>query len=422
MSFTETIRPLITRKMLVCVVTGFSSGLPLYLLLNLVPAWLRTEGVDLKTIGLFALIQLPYTWKFAWAPLLDRYSVLCIGRRRGWMLLCQVMLVVVISALGWLNPKEDIGGILVLAAAVAIFSATQDIAIDAFRREILQDDEQGLGNSVHVNAYRIAGLVPGSLSLILADQLPWEVVFGVTAIFLLPGMAMVLRVKEPDTQTQPKSLKDAVVAPLKEFIGREGWRGAFLVLGFILLYKLGDSLCTALATPFYLDMGFTKTDIGLIAKHAGLWPAAIGAVAGGLWMVRIGINRALWLFGLAQALSIVGFAWLAWLGAQIDVDTSRRIILATVIGFEAFGVGLGTAAFVAYIARTTNPAYAATQFALFTSVSAIPRSVVNASAGWMVEAIGWVNFYGLCLLLSIPGLLLLNWIAPWKDRQSSKAA
>lgn len=417
MSFTQTLGPLMTRKMLVCVVTGFSSGLPLYLLLNLVPAWLRTEGVDLKTIGLFALIQLPYTWKFVWAPLLDRYSILRIGRRRGWMLLCQAMLIGAIGGLGWLDPKEDMGGILLLAAAVAIFSATQDIAIDAFRREILRDEEQGLGNSVHVNAYRIAGLVPGSLSLILADQLPWEIVFAVTATFLLPGMLMVLRIKEPETVMQPKSLREAVVEPFREFIGREGWRGAFLVLCFILLYKLGDSLCTALATPFYLDMGFTKTDIGLIAKHAGLWPAAIGAVAGGLWMVKIGINRALWIFGIAQALSIVGFAWLAWLGAQVDVDAGRRVILASVIGFEAFGVGLGTAAFVAYIARTTNPAFAATQFALFTSVAAIPRSLVNASAGWVVEAVGWVNFYGLCLMLTIPGLLLLNWIAPWKARQ-----
>ena len=422
MSFTQPFGPLMTRKMLVCVVTGFSSGLPLYLLLNLVPAWLRTEGVDLKTIGLFALIQLPYTWKFVWAPLLDRYSILRIGRRRGWMLLCQAMLIGAIGALGWLDPKEDMGEILVLAAAVAIFSATQDIVIDAFRREILQDDEQGLGNSVHVNAYRIAGLVPGSLSLILADQLPWEVVFAVTATFLLPGMLMVLRVKEPELGIQPKSLKEAVVEPFREFIGREGWRGAFLVLSFILLYKLGDSLCTALATPFYLDMGFTKTDIGLIAKHAGLWPAAIGAVAGGLWMVKIGINRALWIFGIAQALSIVGFAWLAWLGAQVDVDAGRRIILASVIGFEAFGVGLGTAAFVAYIARTTNPAFAATQFALFTSVAAVPRSLVNASAGWIVEAIGWVNFYGLCLILTIPGLLLLNSIAPWKAWQIDRTS
>ncbi|MEY4592871.1 MAG: hypothetical protein RIR18_1766, partial [Pseudomonadota bacterium] len=245
MGWFNTLQPLLTRKMLICVVTGFSSGLPLYLLLNLLPAWLRSEGVDLKTIGFFALIQFPYTWKFLWAPLLDRYPILGVGRRRGWMLFSQLFLFGTVIALGWLNPKEDIPQIVLLASAIALFSATQDIAIDAFRREILSNEELGLGNSVHVNAYRVAGLVPGSLSLILADRLPWEVVFAVTALFLLPGMLMVLKVKEPANSQQPKSLREAVVEPFNEFIGRAGWRRAGLVLTFILLYKLGDSLCTA---------------------------------------------------------------------------------------------------------------------------------------------------------------------------------
>ena len=415
MTLKQAIQPLLTRKMLVCVVTGFSSGLPLYLLLNLLPAWLRSEGVDLKTIGFFALIQFPYTWKFLWAPLLDRYPVLGMGRRRGWMLLCQFLLVFAIAGLGWLSPKENILGILLLAAAVALFSATQDIAIDAFRREILTDAELGIGNSVHVNAYRVAGLIPGSLSLILADRLPWEIVFGFTALFLLPGMLLALKVREPDVIRQPQTLAQAVVEPFREFMGRKGWRGAALILGFILLYKLGDSLCTALATPFYLDMGFTKTDIGLVAKHAGLWPAVIGAILGGLWMIKLGINRALWLFGLVQMLSILGFAWLAWLGPETDVDAWRRVVLAIVIGFEALGVGLGTAAFVAYIAKSTHPAYTATQFALFTSVAAVPRSIINAGAGWLVESVGWLSFFGICFALSFPGMCLLIWLAPWSE-------
>lgn len=416
MSFATAIQPLLTRKMLICVLTGFSSGLPLYLLLNLVPAWLRSEGVDLKTIGFFALIQFPYTWKFIWAPLLDRYPMLGMGRRRGWMLLCQALLAAAIAGLGWLDPKTQIGTIILLASAVALFSATQDIAVDAFRREILGDAELGLGNSVHVNAYRIAGLIPGSLSLILADRLPWESVFLFTACFMLPGMLMALRVHEPEVKKQPQTLAQAVVEPFKEFMDRAGWRSALTILGFILLYKLGDSLCTALATPFYLDMGFSKTDIGLIAKHAGLWPAAIGAVLGGLWMIKLGINRALWLFGFVQMFSILGFAWLAWLGPETDVDAARRVVLAIVIGFEALGVGLGTAAFVAYIAKATHPAYTATQFALFTSVAAVPRSVINASAGWLVESMGWLNFYWLCFALAIPGMLLLFKIAPWAEK------
>ena len=406
---------LTTRKMLICIFTGFSSGLPLYLLLNLLPAWLRSEGVDLKTIGFFALIQFPYTWKFLWSPLLDRFSVPGFGRRRGWMLVTQLGLVFVIGSLGGLKPQENIWPILWLATLLAFLSATQDIAVDAFRREILADNELGLGNAVHVNAYRIAGLIPGSLALILADRLPWDQVFWITGAFMLPGMVMAWLVSEPLVKGAPKTLRQAVTEPFHEFIGRQGWRGALLVLGFIFLYKLGDSLSTALATPFYLDMGFTKTDIGLIAKHAGLWPAVIGALLGGLWMVRLGINRALWLFGVVQLVSIFGFAWLAAQGHYDSIGINERFALAFVIGLEALGVGLGTAAFVSFIARATHPAYTATQMALFTSLAAVPRTFVNASAGWLVESLGWLNFFWLCAALAVPGMLLLLKVAPWRD-------
>lgn len=405
---------LLSRKMLVCIFTGFSSGLPLYLLLNLLPAWLRSVGIDLKTIGFFALIQFPYTWKFLWAPLLDRYSIPGFGRRRGWMLVTQIGLLAAIGSLGGFDPTGNIWTILGCAALLAFLSGTQDIALDAFRREILKDEELGLGNAVHVNAYRIAGLVPGSLSLILADHLPWSEVFWITGAFMIPGMVMALLVQEPKLAGAPKTLREAVVEPFHEFITRQGWRGALLVLAFIFFYKLGDSLCTALATPFYLDMGFTKTDIGLIAKHAGLWPAVIGALLGGLWMVKLGINRALWLFGAVQLISIFGFAWLASQGHFQEIGPAERISLALVIGLEALGVGLGTAAFVAYIARSTHPAYTATQLALFTSLAAVPRTFVNASAGWLVEMLGWYGFFWLCSSLAVPGMALLLKVAPWQ--------
>ncbi|WP_325065948.1 AmpG family muropeptide MFS transporter [Rhodocyclus tenuis] len=414
-------RALLSRKMLICIFTGFSSGLPLYLLLNLLPAWLRSEGVDLKTIGFFALIQFPYTWKFLWAPLLDRFALPKLGRRRGWMLATQIGLLLTIGSLGGLSPHDGIGPVLWLAAILALLSATQDIALDAYRRELLAEEELGLGNSVHVNAYRVAGLVPGSLSLILADRLPWGEVFWITAAFMLPGMLMALSIREPAlTAAVPKTLREAVVEPFREFIGRAGVRGALLTLGFIFLYKLGDSLCTALATPFYLDMGFTKTDIGLIAKNAGLWPAVIGGLAGGLWMVKLGINRALWLFGVVQVLSILGFAWLAWLGPQGEIDAAARLSLALVIGLEALGVGLGTAAFVAFIARSTHPAYSATQFALFTSLAAVPRTLVNASAGWLVDGLGWFAFFLLCTALALPGMALLAKVAPWNAAEPAR--
>ena len=408
------LKALLTRKMLICIFTGFSSGLPLYLLLNLLPAWLRSEGVDLKIIGFFALIQFPYTWKFMWSPVLDRYAIPGFGRRRGWMLLTQIGLLLTIGSLGGLNPQQNIWPILWLAALLAFLSATQDIALDAFRREILDDAELGLGNAVHVNAYRIAGLIPGSLSLILADRLPWNEVFWITSAFMLPGMLMAWRVSEPGVGGQPKTLRDAVTEPFREFIERKGWQSALMVLAFIFLYKLGDSLCTALATPFYLDMGFTKTDIGLIAKHAGLWPAVFGALLGGIWMVRLGINRALWLFGVVQLVSIFGFTWLAAQGHFQEIGAEQRLALALVIGLEALGVGLGTAAFVAFIARTTHPAYTATQMALFTSLAAVPRTFINASAGWLVETLGWLNFFWLCAVLAIPGMLLLMKVAPWQ--------
>ena len=406
-------RQLFTRRMLICVFTGFSSGLPLFLLFSLVPAWLRTEHVDLKTIGLFALIQFPYTWKFMWSPLLDRYVVPALGRRRGWMLLTQIGLLGVIASMGAFTPQSDLHTIAWVATLLAFLSATQDIVLDAYRRELLSDEELGLGTSVHVCAYRIAGLIPGSLSLILADFLPWSEVFIITALFMLPGMAMTLLVQEPHRAMPPKTLREAVVEPFHEFITRQGWRSALMILIFLFFYKLGDSMCTALATPFYMDLGFTKTQIGLIAKNAGLWPAVIGGLLGGLWMVKIGINRALWLFGVVQVASIFGFAWLASLGHHTEISSVELSQLAIVIGLEALGVGLGSAAFGAFIARTTHPAYTATQFALFTSLLAVPRTFANAATGWLVEKLGWMSFFLLCAALAVPGMLLLFKVAPW---------
>jgi PAT family beta-lactamase induction signal transducer AmpG len=335
-------------------------------------------------------------------------------------------LLATIPLFGWLTPQPDLAAISALAVVVAFFSATQDIAIDAFRRELLKDEEQGLGNVVHVNAYKIAGLIPGSLSLILADHLSWPMVYLITALFMLPGLVMTLLVSEPPAVSQaPRTLRRAVVEPFAEFIGRKGWISALTVLAFIFFYKLGDSMATALATPFYLDLGYTKTEIGMIAKNAGLWPNVIGGIAGGVWMIKLGLNRALWTFGVLQALVILGFAWLATAGHTLPG-------LASVIGAEAFGVGLGTAAFVAFTANTTNPAYAATQFALFTSLAATPRTLANAFTGFLVEggdirlggltlfhvdALGWERFFWACFMAAAPGMLLLFWVAPWNGEK-----
>lgn len=412
---------LLNKRILLCIVTGFSSGLPLFVLISLLSAWLREGGVDLKAIGLLALVQFPYIWKFVWAPLCDRYG-LGLGRRRTWMLFSQLALIVTIPLFGWLSPQTDMAQITGLAILVALFSATQDIAIDAYRRELLKDEEMGLGNVVHVNAYKIAGLIPGSLSLILADHLSWPWVYGITALFMVPGLLMTLMIKEPPASVQtPATLRQAVVEPFHEFIKRKGWVSALYVLAFIFFYKLGDSMATSLATPFYLDMGYSKTEIGMIAKNAGLWPNVIGGILGGIWMIRLGMNRALWVFGVLQAVVILGFAWLATAGHTLPG-------LASVIAAEAFGVGLGTAAFVAFTATTTHPAYTATQFALFTSLAATPRTLANSLTGFLVEggdiqlggstlfhidALGWERFYHLCFAAALPGMLLLFKVAPW---------
>jgi MFS transporter, PAT family, beta-lactamase induction signal transducer AmpG len=414
---------LLNRRMLICVFTGFTSGLPLYILISLLPAWLKTEGLSLAVIGGFALIQFPYTWKFLWAPLVDRYSLSGLGRRRSWMLLSQIGVLACVWALGALSPASDLRGVIAITVALALLGATLDIALDAYRRELLREEELGLGSAVHVNAYKIAGLVPGSLALILADHVAWDVVFIVTALFMLPGIFMALLVSEPRIAAgAPKTLREAVVEPFHEFMARNGWREALFVLGFVFLYKLGDAMCTALATPFYLDMGFSKSQIGLVAKHAGLWPSVIGGLLGGLWMVRLGINRALWLFGIVQFVSIFGFAWLAARGPFGPVSAADLGALGGVIGLEALGVGLGAAALVAFIARTTHPRYTATQFALFTSLAAVPRTFINAATGWLVEQMGWFDFFLLCSALALPGMLLLLRVAPWNAAAKPAAA
>ena len=408
--------PFLHRRLLICLFTGFASGLPLFILYQLVPAWLRSEGVGLKEIGFFALVGIPYTWKFVWSPLMDRYAPSNMGRRRSWMLITQILMLASIGYLGFLDPKTQLSEIAILCAITAFLSASLDISIDAFRREILPDRELGLGNSIHVTTYRIASLIPGSLSLILADHYAWDLVFIITAAFLSLGILMVLFSDEPEVNShRPLTLKAAITEPFQEFFGRHGVKSALWILSFMFLYKIGDSMATALSTPFYLDLGFSKTEIGLVAKHAALWPAIFGGIFGGILMLRIGINKALWLFGGAQIVSILGFALLAEIGHNLWV-------LALVIGFEYLGVGLGTAAFVAFIARTTSPAYTATQLALFTALTALPRTFANATTGIIVENMGWTNFYLFCTAIAVPGMLLLFKVAPWNEQTMDQEA
>ena len=407
MSDSSTIwRDLFTQKMLICIFTGFTSGLPLFILISLLPAWLMDSGLELKAIALFSFIQLPYVLKFLWAPLFDGFSF-SMGRRRGWLIIFQVLLLISISVAGLLDPKSQIMTVAIISTAIAFFSASQDAVIDAYRRELLLDNELGLGTAIHVNAYRIAGLIPGSLALILADVFAWELVFFITGLFMIPGIILTILIKEPLLKVMPpKTVKEAVIEPFMEFINRKGIKEAILILLFIFLYKIGDSMATALATPFYMDLGFSMTEIGVIAKTVGFWASIIGGILGGILMIKIGINRALWIFGFMQMFATLSFAWLA-------ISGYSPLILGITVGLEFFAAGLGTTAFIAYIAKTTNPKFTATQFALFTGLSAVPRTITNASTGYLVEFFGWHNFFIFCSFIAIPGMILLIKIAPW---------
>jgi PAT family beta-lactamase induction signal transducer AmpG len=401
----------LNRRMLICVFTGFTSGMPLYVLFQLVPGWLRVEGVGLAEIGFFALVQFPYTWKFLWSPFMDRFTLPFLGHRRGWMLVTQILLLASIAILGFIRPDLNLWTVAYLSVAIAFFSASQDIVLDAYRRELLPDVELGLGNSIHVQAYRFSGLVPGALGLILADYFAWHIVFVIIALFMLVGIIMTLVIDEAIAEpTPPKNMRDAVIEPFRDFIGRAGLKSALLVLAFLFLYKLGDNMATALQTPFFIDVGFTLTQIGAIAKTAGLIAAISGGMIGGLIMVKVPINRALWLFGVVQIASILGFAVLSEVGPN-------AWMLGVVVVFEYLGVGLGSAALIAFMAKTTNPAFAATQLALFTALVSVPRVFANAVTGVIVEHTGWTNFFLLCTALAVPGMLLLLKVAPWNEEK-----
>ena len=401
------LRSIVNVRMLLCILTGFTSGLPLYVGIQLVPAWLRDSGVDLATIGLFGLASMPYIFKFMWSPLVDRFAHPLLGRRRGWALVTQLALVVSLGCLALFDPTKHAWGIAAVLLVVSVFSATQDVTLDAYRRELLPDEELGLGNAFFVNAYRLSSLVPGALALILADLIPWWQVHLIVAAFMGVGIVTTLLMPEPAVKGgPPPTLTAAVVEPFRQFFVQRGAQQALLVLLFVVLYKVGDSMATALATPFYLDVGFSMTQIGSVAKVASLWASVFGAFVGGVLMLRVGINRALWLFGVVQVVSILGFAVLN------EVGPDWRVLFA-VVSFEYLGVGLGTAAIVAFIARSTDRRYTATQFALLTSLAGVPRTFANASTGFIVEQVGYTNFFLLCAAIALPGMALLLQVAPW---------
>lgn len=398
--------------MLVLFLMGFSSGIPLLLIGSTLRAWMTEEKVDLTVIGIFSLVGLPYALKFLWAPLMDRYVPPFLGRRRGWMLITQIALMAVISVLGFSSPAQMPWRVAVLAFLVAFFSASQDIVVDAYRREVLTDEELGLGSSLGINGYRIALLTSGALALFLADHFPWKVVYLLMAGLILVGIVTTLSASEPRRNiTPPGSLKEALVEPFLDYFKRKEALG---ILAFILLYKIGDQMASDMATPFYLKIGFTKTEIAAIAKTFGLGATISGALLGGILMLRLEINRSLWIFGFLQMISTFCFSLLAQAGPS-------KPMLAGVIAFENLSGGMGTTAYAAFMASLCNVRFTATQYALLSSLIGIPRVFASAPTGYLAKHLGWSQFFIVCGLAALPGLLLLSHFAPWKKKEPSVA-
>ncbi len=400
-------------RMLVALLMGFSCGLPLLLTISVLQAWMKEEGMDLTVIGMMALVGLPYTLKFLWAPFLDRFTLPFLGRRRGWLLVAQFALIFSIAGLGFTDPGKNPWIVAFAAFLVTFFSASQDIVVDAYRREDLPDQELGLGSSLYVNGYRVGMLLASGGGLIMADYIPFSIVYLIMAACILPGVLTTLLAPEPTiTHGIPRTIREAVVDPLVEYFKRDG---AVWILAFILLYKIGDTMASSMTIPFYLDIGFSKTEIGAIVKLFGFWAVIAGTLIGGVLMLRLGINRSLWIFGFLQAISTACFAILARIGHSVSV-------LSGVIAFENLSSGMGTAAYMAFMASITNKRFTATQYALLTSLMGVPRVFASAPTGFLAKNMGWVSFFIACTLIAIPGMLLLLKFAPWNSRHMTNVA
>jgi PAT family beta-lactamase induction signal transducer AmpG len=390
--------------MLAMFTLGFSSGFPFYVIREVLKAWLTDANIDLGTIGLFSAVALPYTWKFVWSPAMDGITLPFLGRRRGWMLLTQLGLLILIGTMGQINPTESLKMMAMVAFSIAVFSASQDIVLDAFRREYLTDEELGLGTGIWMNAWRFGMFASTGTAFLLADRIGYPAVHLVLCAMMGIGIITTLLVSEPETGVRPpQSLQETVVEPFREFFSRGG---AWWVLAFILLYKLGDNMAGAMNIPFILKMGFTKQEYFVIVKGVGMLALFGGAFLGGIVMIRLGIANSLWVFGILQAVSTAGFALLVVFG-------KNQILLSGIVAFEFLATGLGQAAYASYMAVQTNKRFTATQYAMMTSLMAIPGTVAASVTGYMAEYLGWVVFYIVCSLVALPGLLLLLRIAPW---------
>lgn len=401
-----------SRRMLTVVLSGFSSGLPLSLTASTLQAWMKDAKVDLTTIGAFALVGLPYSLKFLWAPLLDRFTLPFLGRRRGWILVAQLALTLALAGMALVDPGANLGALAVLALLVAFASASQDIVIDAWRTESLTPDEYGAGAGAQTIGYRAAMLLSGAVALAMADAMPWRSVYLVMAGVMALCVGFTFFALEPQTSVKPpRSLSEAAVQPLLEFLRR---KGSAEIIAFITLYKLDVVMALALTTPFLQELGFTKSMIAGVNKGAGLAAVVLGTLAGGALLPRLGMKRALWTFGILQGVATLSFLALSMVGKNDGV-----MIFA--ICADNFLSGMGTAAYAAFLMSLCNPRFTATQFALLSSLMALTRTVAGAPTGWLATQLGWPGYFVLCTFAMVPGLLLLTRFDRWSGPPSAEA-
>ena len=393
-------------KMAILVLFGFSSGLPFYLTSKTLQAWMTTAHVDLATIGFFSLVTLPYSLKFVWAPVMDRYIPPFLGRRRGWVLITQILLLLSIAAMALHDPARGLQMLAINAIAITFFSASQDISLDAYRTDVLQDREMGAGAAVFVLGYRIAMISTGALAFFLADRIQWPAVYVVLSTLLVVGIATTFIAPEPVLRdAPPRTLFEAVVLPFADFFQRVGPR-AVLVLVFIVVYKYSDSLAGSMTTPFLLQAGFSQSEVGAVFLGVGVVATIAGVVVGGAMIGKVGINRALWVFVVFQGLSNLTYYGLSLSGKN------HTFMVAAIIT-ENFGLGLVSAGMTAYLMEMCNKRFTATQFALLSSLMAASRDILVAPAGKLVESSGWPGFFLITVAMAIPPLVLLPFIAPW---------
>jgi len=379
---------------------GFASGFPYLITNRVLQTWLTMSGINLTTIGFLSLAGLPYSLKFLWAPLLDRYAFPGMGRRKGWLLASQVLLTVAIAAMTLQDPKVTLQWLAVNAFVIAFLSATQDITADAYRVDTLELGEATAGAGVFVSFYRVALIVTGSVAFLIADKTSWQITHLLLAVLMIAIAVLTARVPEPPQMRAPETLRDAVIIPFADFVSRLGARRAIWTLLFVVLFRLGDAMLNNMATPFLVQTGFTLKDIGVIQGGVGLGATLAGALASGAIASRVGVYRTLWICGALQAISNLSYIVLAWAGHNYAVMTGTIIV-------ENLCYGLGATALVGFLTTLCNPRFSATQYALLSSVVAAGRDLLASPAGKLAEVLGWSGFFFLTFVVALPALALL---------------